>query len=114
MQQFVPFLLHLFPGDSLYPAGVNVMQTASDLYLPGGIHIFIDGCVQTGDQVPSQFSSFLVREGQSLPQQFLGFLRHPQNYIPHCNLIEETLGFDRTRPCGADTLVHRPYPKSSF
>jgi len=61
MQQCTPLLPNLFPRDSLYPAGLNVMETVNHFLLPGGIYVLIDGCVQTRDQVPSQFRSLFIR-----------------------------------------------------
>jgi hypothetical protein len=53
----------LFPRDSFYLTGLNVMQTAHDLLLPSGIHVLINGCVQTGDQISSQFGPFISQGG---------------------------------------------------
>ena len=87
MQQRMSLLLDLFPRDSFYLAGLNLVQTAYDLLLPGGIHILINGCVQTGDQISSQFRPFVLRQCQGFLQQFTGFLGHNQNYMPRCNLV---------------------------
>ena len=62
------------------------MQAASDLLLPGRIHVLINGCVQTGNQVTGQFRRSSLRQGQSLLQQFMSFLRHIENYTLRCNL----------------------------
>jgi len=64
MQQRTSLLLDLFPRDSLYLAGLNLMQAAHDLLLPGGINVLINGCVQAGDQISSQFGPFLLRQGK--------------------------------------------------
>ncbi len=57
MQQCTSLLLDLFPRNSFYLAGLNVMQTAHDLLLPSGVNILINGCVQAGDQISSQFGA---------------------------------------------------------
>src|SRR5439155_26951783 len=92
MQQRTSLLLDLFPRDSFYLAGLNLMQTAHDLLLPGGIRVLINGCVQTGDQISSQFRPFVLRQGKGLLQQLMGFLGHVQNYMPRCNLVNITGG----------------------
>ena len=51
MQQFTPLLLDLFPRDRLHFTGLNLIQAAHDLLLPGDVNVLIDGCVQTGQQV---------------------------------------------------------------
>ena len=61
------------------------MQAAHDLLLPGCIHVLINGCVQTGNQIAGQFRAFVLRQRQRLLQQFMGFLRH-KNYTLRCNL----------------------------
>ena len=80
-------LLDLFPRDSPYLAGLNFMQTSHDLLLPGGISVLVGRCVQTGDQISSQFGTFVLGQGKRFLQQFMGFLGHIQNYIPGCNLV---------------------------
>jgi hypothetical protein len=76
MQQRTSLLLDLFPRDGFYFARLHIMTAASYLLLPGCIHILINGCVQTGDQVPSQLCSFVLGQRQSLLQQFVGFLSY--------------------------------------
>ena len=86
MQQRTSLLLDLFPRDSFYLTGLNIVQTARDLLLPGGIHVLVNGRVQTGDQISSQLGPFVLGQGKCLLQQFMGFLGHNRNYIPRCNL----------------------------
>ncbi len=52
MQKRTSLLLNLFPRDSFYLAGLNLMQAAHDLLLPGGVNVLIDGRIQAGQQVP--------------------------------------------------------------
>jgi len=68
MQQRTSLLLDLFPRDSFYFARLHIMTAANDLLLPGCIHVLINGCVQTGDQVTSQLRSFVLRQRQSFLQ----------------------------------------------
>jgi hypothetical protein len=86
MQQCTPLLLDLFPRDSLHFAGLNIMQAAHDLLLPGCVDVLINGCIQTGVQITSQFSPFVLRQGQSLLQQFMGFLGHILRLCPPLQL----------------------------
>jgi len=86
MQQCTSLLLNLFPRDSFYLTGLNLVQTAHDLLLPGGIHVLVNSCVQTGHQITSQFRPFALRQCQGFLQQFTGFVGHIKNYIPRCNL----------------------------
>ena len=76
MQKNAPFPLDVFPRNSLYFPRLNFFQPARDFILPRGIHIRINGRVQTGDQVSGQFGSFLFGKGQSLLEQFVSLLRH--------------------------------------
>ncbi len=80
MQQCTSLLLDLSPRDSLYLARLSIMRAAHDLLLPCCIHIWIKGCVQTGDQVTGQFRPFVLRQGQGLLEQLMGFFGHIQNY----------------------------------
>ena len=83
MQQRASLLLDLFPGDSFYLAGLNLMQAAPDLLLPGSIHVLVNGCVQTGDQIPSQLGSLVLRQCKGLLQQVFGFVSHGLTlYLP--------------------------------
>jgi len=51
MQQRTSLLLDLFPRESFYLAGLNVMQAAHDFLLPDSVNVMIHGCVQTGYQI---------------------------------------------------------------
>ena len=62
------------------------MQAAHDLLLPGCIHVLIDRCVQTGNQVTGQFGALVLRQRQSLLEEFVGFLGHQKNYTLGRNL----------------------------
>jgi hypothetical protein len=42
------------------------MQAAYDLLLPGCIHVLINGCIQTGDQIAGKFCPFVLRRGEGL------------------------------------------------
>jgi len=44
--------------------------------LPRGLDVGIDGRIQTGDQITSQFGAFVLRQSQSFLEQFLGVVRH--------------------------------------
>ncbi len=74
MQQCTSLLLNLFPRDSFYLTELNLVQTAHDLLLPGGIHVLVNSCVQTGHQITSQFRPFALRQCQGFLQQFTGFV----------------------------------------
>ena len=48
MQQFTSLLLDLFPRERLHFAGLNLVQAAHDLFLPGGVNVLINGRIKTG------------------------------------------------------------------
>src|SRR5260221_12484838 len=60
MQQRASLSLNLFPSYSLYFAGLNLMQTAHDLLVPCGVHILVNGGVQTRGQVARQLVPFFL------------------------------------------------------
>ena len=76
MQQCTSLLLDLFPGDRFCLARLDLMQTAHDLLLPGGVDVRVDGGVQAGNQVSGQFRTFVIRQCKGLLQQFSSFLGH--------------------------------------
>src|SRR5260370_38277176 len=85
------FVLDLVRGDSVHFSGKKILPAPSDLFLPGGVGVWIDSGIQTGDQISCQFSAFGVGQGKRLLQEFAGFPGHDVDYIAGGNSNRQTL-----------------------
>jgi hypothetical protein len=82
MKQSAAFFLYLFPWDCDGLTQSKIIRAANYFLLPGGIHILINNCFQTGNQGPGRFGTLVFCERQGFLQEILRFLSHAQNYIP--------------------------------
>jgi hypothetical protein len=63
IEELASFFSNLPPRDGFYFAVFDFLDTAGDLLLPGGLHVFVNGGIQAVDQTGSEFSAFVVGEG---------------------------------------------------
>ena len=86
MQQRTSLLLDLFPGDSFYPAGLNLMQAARDLLLPGGIRVMITVASKLEIKFPaSSARSFSDRARAFCSRSWASWVMF-KNYMPRLQL----------------------------